>query len=89
MMFEGIAIGVGSTLLAAIIIAMSATIARLWHSPKRLDRIDAVIPALCRAVLVLLRLHKEGEKVNGELVESIREMTNITTNQTVSQKAAK
>jgi len=87
-MFEGIAIGVGSAVITGLIVFLVSALARMWHTPKRLDRIEAILPALLRAVMCVLKNQKEG-KCNGSTQDSIQELNDLLTNSAVSKKAAK
>lgn len=85
---EGIAIGVGSAALAALVVFLATTIARLWHSPKRLDRIERILPAMVRAMLAILKCQKAGV-CNGDTDEAIAEINKLLSDGIVSQKVGK
>lgn len=90
-MTNGILIGIGSTIGALVLVALAALVARQWKSPKRLDRLDAVVPMLARGILALLEFHIFGD-TNGSkqtMKKSWDELRTITTDKMVSQKAGK
>jgi len=83
---SGILIGAASILAAGFLTYFTVQLARLWHTPKRLDRIETLLPPLLRAVLCLLKNQKEG-KCNGSTDKTIEELDRLLTRQSVSQKA--
>lgn len=85
-MLEGIFIGAASLALAGLIAFFASTIIRLWHTPKRLDRLEAVIPVIVRSLLAILRCQKAGV-CNGETDGAIAEIEALLSNGIVSQKA--
>lgn len=87
-MFEGMMMGIGGTVGAAILIAMVALIARQWKSPRRIDRLERLVPSIARALLVLLHVHRI-EDTNGDVAAAENELTKIITDGSVSQKAGK
>lgn len=87
-MFEGILIGVASTVGASLVLGGAALICRVWHTPKRLDRLERLLPPMVRAVLVLLRTQKTGSE-NGELDNSIHELEDVLSDGAISQKASR
>jgi hypothetical protein len=82
----GVLLGVGGTLLAALLAWILVSIARQWRSPKRIDRLERMIPPIARALLVLLDVHCV-EGTNGEVKETRTELHRILSDQAVSQKA--
>jgi hypothetical protein len=86
--FEGVMIGVISAVATAMLIFLSATIVRLWHSPKRLDRLDRLIPTMARALLVLLQRHV-NDSPDSEAEIALTELKAILTDGAVSQRAGK
>lgn len=87
-MFEGILIGIASTVGASLVFGGGALVCRVWHTPKRLDRLERLLPPMVRAVLVLLRTQKSGTS-NGGLDESIGELEEVLSDGAVSQKASR
>lgn len=87
-MIEGILIGVASTVGASVVFGGTALICRVWHTPKRLDRLERLLPPMLRAVLVLLRAQKSGAE-NGELDNSIHELEDVLSDGAISQKASR
>ncbi len=84
-MFEGIAIGVGSTVVTGMVLWIAAALARVWRTPKRLDRVEAILPVLLRSNLAMLRCQKAGT-CNGDTDAAIRDIETLLTNAAVSQK---
>ena len=84
-MFEGIAIGVGSAILTGLIAFLAATVVRLWHTPKRLDRLEKVVPVIVRSLLAILRCQKAGV-CNGDTDAAISEIEQLLSEGIVSQK---
>jgi|GEM_PF-3997774 len=87
-MIEGIVIGVGVAVLSGFIIFIGNVLAKLWNTPKRLDRLERIIPTMARALLVLLQVHVY-EKPDGEAEQALTELKAILTDGSVSQKAGK
>ena len=85
---EGIVIGIGGTLGASVCGMVAATMVRLWRSPKRIDRIERLIPPMARALLVILRVHM-GEEINGEMKDILKELDGVLTDGAISQKEKK
>ncbi len=85
---EGIVIGIGGTLGATAVGMMGATMKRLWRTPKRIDRIEKMIPPMARALLVMLRVHM-GEDVNGDMKAILKELDDVLTDGAISQKESK
>jgi hypothetical protein len=83
---SGIIIGVASTAGAGALAFLVSTLARLWHTPKRLDRLERVVPVIIRSLLAILRCQKAGV-CNGETDEAISEIENLLSEGIVSQKA--
>ena len=52
---SGILIGAGAIILAGLLIWISSQLAHLWHTPKRLDRIEGIIPILARGMWAILK----------------------------------
>ncbi len=78
-------LGAGGTLLAGLIVFFVTSIARLWHTPKRLDRLEKIMPVTLRALLAVLSCQKRGVS-NGETDAAIEEINQLLTNGAVSQK---
>ena len=85
-MTTGILVGAGGLLLAGFLTYLVVQLSRLWHTPKRLDRIETLLPPLLRAVLCMLKNQKAG-KCNGTTDMTIAEIEELLTDQSVSQKA--
>jgi hypothetical protein len=85
---EGIVIGIGGTAGAAALGMLATTMRRLWKTPKRLERIERLIPPIARALLVMLRVHM-GEEVNGDVKAILKELDEVLTDGAVSQKEKK
>jgi hypothetical protein len=85
---QGILIGAGSAILMTLLTIIAASLARLWHTPKRLDRLDRLIPTMARALLVLLQRHVNDETDN-EAEAALTELKGILTDGAVSQKTGK
>jgi len=87
-MTDGIIIGIGSTVGALILVALAALVARQWRSPKRIDRLERVVPILTRGVWALLGLHVQEHNgdVAPEITDAYSDLTKIVTNGVVSQK---
>ena len=83
---QGILIGAASIIAAGLLTTVAAQLMRLWHTPKRLDRIETLIPPLLRAIMCLLKNQKAG-KCNGTTDATIEELEALLTDQSVSQKA--
>lgn len=87
----GILIGACSLLAAAILTALGAAIIRLWRTPKRIDRLERMIPPLTRGVWALLGEHVRDS--NGDSSQEIKDayagLTDIVTDGVVSQKENK
>ena len=70
----------GSTLLLTMIIWLSARMARVWKTPKRVDRLEAVQPHIMNVLDVVIEVLAldiralQGHKINGELSEAQRKM---------------
>ena len=79
-------LGVAGTLLAGLIVFFVSSVIRLWHTPKRLDRLERITPVLLRAMLAVLTCQKQGT-CNGKTDEAIDEINALLTNGAVSQKA--
>jgi hypothetical protein len=87
-MLEGIAIGVGSAIGALILVAITALITRQWRTPKRVDRLEAVVPPMARGIFALLEYHVLGDNGNKETMKiSLDELRDVTTDKMVSQRA--
>ena len=82
---EGIVIGIGGTLGATIVGMVGATMRKLWKTPKRVDRLERLLPTMARALLILLRIHA-GEDVNGDIKTVLNELDGVLTNGSVSLK---
>ena len=80
-------LGVGGTLLAGLVVFFVSSIVRLWHTPKRLDRLERIMPVTLRALLAVLSCQKRGT-CNGETDAAIEEINQLLTNGAVSQKAS-
>jgi len=87
-MIEGIAIGVGSAAVFAFLVFLTSQIVRLWHTPKRIDRLERVVPVIFRSLLAILRCQKAGV-CNGETDEAISEIETLLSDGIVSQRASK
>lgn len=85
---SGILIGAGAIILAGLLIWISSQLAHLWHTPKRLDRIEGIIPILARGVWAILKVHINGNS-DGDVVEAFRELSKAVTDGVVSQKEKK
>lgn len=59
-MLEGITIGVGSAVATGFIAFLTAHMIRQWSSPKRLDRLEKVIPVMVRSMLAILKCQKRA-----------------------------
>ncbi len=85
-MVEGIIVGIASTIGIGILTWLCAALIRLWRTPKRIDRLEKLIPPIARGLLALLEVHK-GEGTNGNVKEAHEELQGLLCNQAVSQKA--
>jgi uncharacterized membrane protein YccC len=85
-MTEGIIIGIVVTVGATLVIALAAALIRLWRSPKRLDRLEAVVPAMARGIMLLLRSHQAAGKAKKEVQDALDELQKLTTDMMVSQR---
>jgi len=88
-MTEGIIVGIVGTVGAAILIALVALITRQWKSPKRLDRLEGVVPPMARGIFALLEFHVFGDTSDARetMKASLNELREVTTDKMVSQKA--
>ncbi|MBZ5672307.1 MAG: hypothetical protein LAO04_21625 [Acidobacteriia bacterium] len=73
---EGIFIGVCSALLITFLTFLSASLVRMWHAPKRLDRLEKVVPVIIRSLLAILRCQKAGI-CNGNTDDAIKEIEDL------------
>jgi hypothetical protein len=83
--FQGVLIGVLSTVGASILVYAVITLERLWHTPARLDRIELIVPIMIRALLAILRCQKAGV-CNGETDAAISEIEHHLSLSTLSKK---
>lgn len=90
-MTDGIIIGIGSTVGALFLVALAALVARQWKSPKRIDRLERVVPPMARGVWALLGEHVREHNGDApeEIVKAYAELTAVVTDGVVSQKANK
>lgn len=88
-MTDGIIIGIGSTVGALILLTLAALVARQWKSPKRIDRLERIVPPMARGVWALLGEHVREHNGDApkEIVEAYSELTAVVTDGVVSQKA--
>ena len=61
---------------------------RLWHTPKRLDRLEGIIPILTRGMWAILKIHINGN-TDKDVSTAFDELTRAVTNGVVSQKEKK
>jgi len=87
-MTDGILVGIGGTVGAIIVVGLASLVARQWRSPKRIDRIERVLPAFARALLALLQVHV-AEETNGAIKEAEDELRHILTESVISQRERK
>jgi len=80
--------GAGAIVIAAVLAFFAAAIARVWHTPKRLDRLEIAVPVMIRAMLSILRCQKAGT-CNGETDASIKEIEDMLSKGAVSQKGSR
>ena len=83
---SGILIGIGSIAGATLLALFAGAQVRLMHTPKRLDRIETILPPLLRAMLAVLKCQREG-KCNGMTDDAIQELEELMTNGIISRKA--
>jgi hypothetical protein len=96
---EGIIIGMSGISMASVLALAGGSIVKLWHTPKRLDRIEAGYPLIFEGLALLLDVTalqvrcQQGSKCNGELDnanESIRtykkKLSDHLTLSTISKK---
>lgn len=84
---EAIGAGLGG-LVTLLIVSIVQNRGKIGRLPKRVDRLDVVVPPLLRAVIALLQCQKEG-KCNASVDESIDELNRLMTDGIVSRKAGK
>ena len=85
LVWEVIGTGLGGALTLLIVFIVMFT-GKIGHAPKRLDRIEGVLPAMIRALLCVLKNQKEG-RCNGATEDSIVELNGLLTDGIVSQKS--
>ena len=85
---EGIIIGIGSTAGVGIITMVGTTLARVWKTPKRLDRIERLVPILLRGMWAVLKMHvdEQNGSTDPDIKRAFSELTEIVTDGAVSQK---
>lgn len=81
----GILIFIGTSILTLLAVIFL----RNMRSPKRLDRVEAVLPAMARGIMTLqeFALYGDTNGTKAEMEKSHSELSTITTNMMVSQKA--
>jgi hypothetical protein len=86
---SGILIGICSMAGATILAWIAAALVRLWRTPKRIDRLEKVVPIIGRGVWALLAIHVREH--NGDtdpmVINAYDECTRAFTDGVVSQKA--
>ena len=85
---SGILIGAASLALATLLTWIGIHLGRLWHTPKRLDRIEGIIPVLTRGMWAILKVHINGN-TDKDVASAFDELTKAVTNGVVSQKEKK
>jgi hypothetical protein len=85
---EGIVIGIGSTAGLGILTFLITALNRVWKTPKRLDRVERVLPVIARGVWALLGEHvrEHNGDASPEITQAYTELTDVVTNGVVSQK---
>lgn len=88
---SGVLIGAGSIVGAAILVALAAAIIRVWRTPKRLDRLERVVPPIARGLWALLGEHVRDHNgdTSPEVAEAYKLLTEVVTESVVSQKGTK
>lgn len=86
---EGILIGSGAIVFAGLLTYVATQLARLWRTPKRLDRLERIIPTMARGLWALLGEHvrEHNGDTSAEIVDAYRQLTDVVTDGVVSQKA--
>jgi len=81
-------IGAGSIATAGLITWIGIQLVRLWHLPKRVDRIERIIPPIARGIWALLGEHVRQNDGNStpEIAEAYSKLTEVVTESVVSQK---
>jgi len=90
-MIDGIIAGIGSTVGALILVGLVALVVRQWKTPKRVDRLERIVPVLTRGVWALLGLHVQEHNgdVPREIQDAYSKLTEIVSDGIVSQKGDK
>ncbi len=82
---SGILIGAASLALAGLLTWVGVHLGRLWRTPKRLDRIEGIIPVLIRGMWAILKVHINGN-TDEDVSSAFKELTKAVTDGVVSQK---
>lgn len=82
---HGMTVGAGGLLIAGAVVALTKPVRRIYHAPKRIDRLEFVAPVQLRATLALLKAVKAG-KSNGDTDGAIAEIEAMLTDGIISRK---
>ena len=85
-MIQDIIVGAGASVLGGLVVGGAVALRKLWRTPRRLDRIERLIPALLRAVQALLIVQRDCGAGNGAVNDSLEELQQLVTNGAVSRE---
>ncbi len=85
-MIQDIIVGAGASVLGGLVVGGALVLRKLWRTPRRLDRIERLIPALLRAVQALLIAQRDCGAGNGAVNDSLEELQQLVTNGAVSRE---
>lgn len=78
--------GAGAAVLGGLVVGGAVALRRVWRSPKRLDRIERLIPCLLRATYAMLVCQKDCGMGNGAVEAALQEVQRLVTDGAVSMK---
>ncbi len=85
-MIQDIIVGAGASVLGGLVVGGAVALRKLWRTPRRLDRIERLIPALLRAVQALLIAQRDCGAGNGAVNDSLEELQQLVTDGAISRE---